>query len=45
MNTEKYDVIVIGGGNAGIGVTVATRAAGALGGDVRGARARRISFN
>ncbi|SDA84585.1 dihydrolipoyl dehydrogenase family protein [Mesorhizobium qingshengii] len=25
---EKYDVVIIGGGNAGMGVTVATRAAG-----------------
>ncbi|TIU65587.1 MAG: NAD(P)/FAD-dependent oxidoreductase, partial [Mesorhizobium sp.] len=25
---EKYDVVVLGGGNAGMGVTVATRAAG-----------------
>lgn len=25
---EKYDVVIPGGGNAGMGVTVATRAAG-----------------
>ncbi|TGS09899.1 NAD(P)/FAD-dependent oxidoreductase, partial [Mesorhizobium sp. M4B.F.Ca.ET.190.01.1.1] len=25
---EKYDVVILGGGNAGMGVTVATRAAG-----------------
>lgn len=28
MNTEKYDAVILGGGNAGMGVTVATRAAG-----------------
>ena len=28
MRTEKYDVLILGGGNAGMGVTVATRAAG-----------------
>ena len=28
MRTDQYDVLIIGGGNAGIGVTVATRAAG-----------------
>ena len=28
MPTEKYDVLILGGGNAGMGVTVATRAAG-----------------
>jgi glutathione reductase (NADPH) len=28
MPEEKYDVLIVGGGNAGIGVTVATRAAG-----------------
>jgi glutathione reductase (NADPH) len=28
MSTEKYDVVILGGGNAGMGVTVATRAAG-----------------
>ncbi len=27
MATERYDVMIIGGGNAGIGVTVPTRAA------------------
>ncbi|TIX75926.1 MAG: NAD(P)/FAD-dependent oxidoreductase, partial [Mesorhizobium sp.] len=25
---EKYDVVILGGGNAGMGVTVPTRAAG-----------------
>ncbi|TIU65643.1 MAG: NAD(P)/FAD-dependent oxidoreductase, partial [Mesorhizobium sp.] len=25
---EKYDVVILGGGNAGMGVTVATRTAG-----------------
>ena len=28
MRTETYDVLILGGGNAGMGVTVATRAAG-----------------
>jgi glutathione reductase (NADPH) len=28
MRTEKYDVVILGGGNAGMGVTVPTRAAG-----------------
>jgi glutathione reductase (NADPH) len=28
MRTNKYDVLILGGGNAGMGVTVATRAAG-----------------
>ena len=28
MSTENYDVLILGGGNAGMGVTVATRAAG-----------------
>src|SRR5438552_17231362 len=28
MRKEKYDVLILGGGNAGMGVTVATRAAG-----------------
>jgi glutathione reductase (NADPH) len=28
MRIEKYDVLILGGGNAGMGVTVATRAAG-----------------
>ena len=28
MPIEKYDVLILGGGNAGMGVTVATRAAG-----------------
>ena len=28
MASEKYDVLILGGGNAGMGVTVATRAAG-----------------
>ena len=28
MRTAKYDVLILGGGNAGMGVTVATRAAG-----------------
>jgi glutathione reductase (NADPH) len=28
MRAEKYDVLILGGGNAGMGVTVATRAAG-----------------
>ena len=28
MSNKKYDVLIIGGGNAGLGVTVATRAAG-----------------
>jgi succinate dehydrogenase/fumarate reductase flavoprotein subunit len=28
MDIEKYDVVILGGGNAGMGVTVATRAAG-----------------
>jgi glutathione reductase (NADPH) len=28
MRTERYDVLILGGGNAGMGVTVATRAAG-----------------
>ena len=28
MRTDQYDVLILGGGNAGIGVTVATRAAG-----------------
>jgi glutathione reductase (NADPH) len=28
MRTEKYDVLILGGGNAGMGVTMATRAAG-----------------
>ena len=28
MRTEKYDVVILGGGNAGMGVTVATRGAG-----------------
>lgn len=28
MSTEKYDVLIIGGGNAGMGVTVPTREAG-----------------
>ena len=28
MPTEKYDVVILGGGNAGMGVTVPTRAAG-----------------
>lgn len=28
MATEKYDVVILGGGNAGMGVTVPTRAAG-----------------
>jgi glutathione reductase (NADPH) len=28
MRTDKYDVLILGGGNAGTGVTVATRAAG-----------------
>ncbi|WP_407157584.1 FAD-dependent oxidoreductase [Bradyrhizobium sp. STM 3557] len=28
MNTEKYDVVIIGGGNAGIGVTGPVRRAG-----------------
>jgi len=28
MPSEVYDVVILGGGNAGFGVTVATRAAG-----------------
>jgi glutathione reductase (NADPH) len=28
MRTEKFDVVVLGGGNAGIAVTSPTRAAG-----------------
>jgi glutathione reductase (NADPH) len=28
MRTEQYDVLIVGGGNAGMGVTVPTRAAG-----------------
>src|SRR5919108_660342 len=28
MATEAYDVVILGGGNAGMGVTVPTRAAG-----------------
>jgi glutathione reductase (NADPH) len=28
MSAEKYDVVILGGGNAGMGVTVPTRAAG-----------------
>src|SRR5438874_6787846 len=28
MPAEKYDVVILGGGNAGMGVTVPTRAAG-----------------
>jgi glutathione reductase (NADPH) len=28
MRTDKYDVLILGGGNAGIGVTAATRSAG-----------------
>ncbi|HEY1384081.1 MAG TPA: NAD(P)/FAD-dependent oxidoreductase [Dongiaceae bacterium] len=28
MASEQYDVVIVGGGNAGMGVTVATRAAG-----------------
>lgn len=28
MHADKYDVLILGGGNAGMGVTVATRAAG-----------------
>src|ERR1044071_2128916 len=28
MKTESYDVVILGGGNAGMGVTVPTRAAG-----------------
>ena len=28
MRSEKFDVLILGGGNAGMGVTVATRAAG-----------------
>src|SRR6266567_3030051 len=28
MNNGRYDVVILGGGNAGIGVTVATRKAG-----------------
>src|SRR5215470_17906108 len=28
MRSEKLDVLILGGGNAGMGVTVATRAAG-----------------
>ncbi|MGH6923105.1 MAG: dihydrolipoyl dehydrogenase family protein [Propylenella sp.] len=28
MSSEKYDVVILGGGNAGMGVTVPTRAAG-----------------
>ena len=28
MRTDQYDVLIIGGGNAGFGVTVPTRAAG-----------------
>jgi len=28
MSAERYDVLILGGGNAGTGVTVATRAAG-----------------
>src|SRR5690242_15389613 len=28
MPAERYDVLILGGGNAGMGVTVATRAAG-----------------
>src|SRR3954454_12018174 len=28
MKTESYDVVILGGGNAGMGVTMATRAAG-----------------
>jgi glycerol-3-phosphate dehydrogenase len=28
MRAERYDVLILGGGNAGMGVTVATRAAG-----------------
>jgi glutathione reductase (NADPH) len=30
MSAEKYDVLILGGGNAGMGVTVPTRAAGLL---------------
>src|SRR5713101_8768099 len=28
MNTERYDVVILGGGNAAMGVTVRTREAG-----------------
>src|SRR5436305_11039123 len=28
MSTERFDVVILGGGNAGMGVTVATREAG-----------------
>jgi glutathione reductase (NADPH) len=28
MSADKYDVLILGGGNAGIGVTAPTRAAG-----------------
>ena len=28
MSSDKYDVVILGGGNAGMGVTVETRKAG-----------------
>ena len=35
MPTRSFDVVILGGGNAGMGVTVATREAGLSGGDDR----------
>ena len=38
MASDSYDVLILGGGNAGFGVTVPTRKAGDDGGDGRGTR-------
>jgi len=41
MPTRSFDVVILGGGNAGMGVTVATRESGAQGRDDRAGSARR----
>jgi glutathione reductase (NADPH) len=41
MPTRSFDVVILGGGNAGMGVTVATREAGAQGRHDRAGSARR----